>query len=235
MHTYARKRRGTRRAGMKKSILFSIAALLLLSAGCYGRSDEDNALRDKLLQSAADGLKQSPAQGMQDPGRGTQSPAPDVQSPSPNAESPGNSPAQTEEETEKMAFVLLGEELSDDKRYATLWFNDVVWVDFEDSELIARYSLEEVFADDNEEYYLYSDDSAWRPVFVMPDGGTNFKVIDWEDDDLPEISISFESFKEILENHFDDDDDYEQNPFLVYYSGEDENGVVLAVREVYLA
>lgn len=70
---------------------------------------------------------------------------------------------------------------------------------------------------------------------MMPDGGTNFKVIDWEDDDLPEISISFESFKEILENHFDDDDDYEQNPFLVYYSGEDENGVVLAVREVYLA
>lgn len=228
MRTYACKRRGSRRAGMKKSILFFLAALLLLSAGCSGRSDEDDALRDKLLQEVADGLKQSPAPG-------TQSTAPDVQSPSPNAESPGNSPAQTEEETEKMAFVLLGEELSDDKRYATLWFNDVVWVDFEDSELIARYGLEEVFADDNEEYYLYSDDSAWRPVFVMPDGGTNFKVIDWEDDDLPEISISFESFKEILENHFDDDDDYEQNPFLVYYSGEDENSVVLAVREVYLA
>lgn len=216
------------RAGIKKSVLFLVAALLLISAGCAPRGGEDNALRDKLLHSTLEGLKQSPAPD-------AQSPAPEVQNPSPSAGTPVNSPAQTQEEDEKMAFVLLGEELSDDGRYATLWLNDVVWVDFEDSELIARYGLEEVFEDDNQEYYLYSDDSAWRPVFVMPDGGTNFTVIDWEDDDLPEISISFESFKEILENHFDDDDDYEQNPFLVYYSGEDENGVVLALREVYLA
>ncbi len=214
MRTFAR------RAGMKKSVLFLVAALLLISAGCAPRG-EDNALRDKLLQSALEGLKQSPA--------------PEVQSPAPSVGKPVNSPAQTQEEDEKMAFVLLGEELSDNGRYATLWLNDVVWVDFEDSELIARYGLEEVFEDDNEEYYLYSDDSAWRPVFVMTDGGTEFKVIDWDDDWLSLIPIDFESFREMLENHFDYDDDYEQDPFLVYYSGEDENGVVLALREVYRA
>lgn len=224
MRTFARNGRTPRRAGLKRGMFLLLAALLLLGAGCAA-GGEDDALRDKLLQAALEGLKQSPASAVQ-------SPVPDVQSPSPNAGKPVNSPAQTEEEDEKMAFVLLGEELSDNERYATLWLNDVIWVDFEDSELIARYGLEEVFEGGNTEYYLYSDDSAWRPVFVMPDGGTDFMVIDWEDDDLPEISIDFERFKEILENHFDD---YEQDPFLIYYSGEDENDVVFAVREVYLA
>ena len=57
MRNFTGSGRGARRAGMRKSMLFFMAALLLLSAGCAAQ--DDNALSESILQGVANGPKPS--------------------------------------------------------------------------------------------------------------------------------------------------------------------------------
>ena len=57
MHNFTGSGRGARRTGMKKSILFFMAAVLLLCAGCAAQ--EDSALSESILQGFANGPKPS--------------------------------------------------------------------------------------------------------------------------------------------------------------------------------
>lgn len=135
-------------------------------------------------------------------------------------------------ENAKLAYLLLGEELSEDERYATVWLNDAVWVDFEDEALIAEYGLEDYFADENEEYFIYTDDSAWRPLLVSRRNAI-FCLIRYDDDgEVLWKVLDFAAFLQLVEER--SGGDYGE-PLLVYYSDEDTNSSIFAIREVYLA
>lgn len=128
----------------------------------------------------------------------------------------------------RLSYLLLGEELSDDDRYATVWLNDATWVDIDDEALIAQYGLEDHFEHGSPEYCIYSDDAGWRPMFVLPDE-TVFCIITY-DDGVTWTTVDFAAFLAFVEEQAG-----ESGPLLVYYSGEDADGIVYAVRQVYLA
>lgn len=134
----------------------------------------------------------------------------------------------------KEAFILLGEELSEEEQYATVWLNEAVFVDYGDTALIAKYGLEDVFEGDGAEYYVYSDDAAWRPMFVMPDGGTTFQIVDYDEDGYVIYrKVDFEAFKEHVEKWAGYGEDGGA-PLLVSYSDQGTDGIVFSIREVYL-
>ncbi len=135
-------------------------------------------------------------------------------------------------ENVKLAYLLLGEELSGDEAYATIWLNDAVWIDRDDQERIAQYGLEDYFADYDDEYFIVSDDHAWRPLFVMPEE-TVFCIVSYNDKgDVLHESVDFAAFLELAEER--SSEDYE-HPLLVYYYDEGTDSIVFAIREVYLA
>lgn len=106
----------------------------------------------------------------------------------------------------------------------SLLVDDVVWVSWDDTDLIAESHLENARFDND--YELYNANEEYTPVVTMGDEGTKFFVVSWTDDG------SLCGDKQISSDEFMDKLKGQSYPMLAYLKLE-EGGFVSETREVY--
>ena len=107
----------------------------------------------------------------------------------------------------------------------SLLADDLVWVNWDDTDLIAEYHLENAYFDND--YELYNENEEYTPVVTMGDEGTKFFIIDYNANG----SLVFD--KQVNSDEFVEKLKGRSYPMLAELKLE-EGGFVSEVREVYV-
>ena len=99
-------------------------------------------------------------------------------------------PAPSSEEQPLLCYVLLGEDV-DGERFNVL-LDDVVWVSWDNAELIAKYGLEDAWFDND--FELYNAKEAFIPATAFKNGDTEFFMVNWEDEFLQSTGVPPDEF-----------------------------------------
>ncbi len=107
----------------------------------------------------------------------------------------------------------------------SLLVDDLVWVSWDDTDLIAEYHLENAYFDDD--YALYNAKEEYTPVMTIGDEGTKFFIVDYD------VNGSLIFDKQVSSDEFVEKLKGQSYPMLAELKLE-EDGFVSEVREVYV-
>ena len=196
----------------------SLLLVILLLFGCAGctTSDKENAaeIANRLQQAFAEQAESTEAPAS------LPSPVPQVTPEIPVPDAGTADPAPSSEAQPILCDVLFGEDFDGDR--FTVLLDDVVWVNWDDVDLIAEYGLEDAWFDND--YELYNAEEAFIPMIAFKNGNTEFFMVDWEDDFLRSVPVSSDEFIAFMRGR--------EAPMLADVTIEGE--YVTAIREIYV-